>query len=378
MIDRFGPWSSALGDGPSNHLDTFWKRRLTLLAPTRTTRRTLRPRDWWSLGLAAVAVLIVPTLHLAFAQDGPASGPVDANKIYARANFNQPGEQDKAKSGLFSIDPVTAKTQKLADDSFFNVRVAPDRRTIALSKSGWSGPGRPVDGAGIWTINANGAGVKRKIADAGGTLCWSPDSESLIVTRGITPIIDGREVKLHETWRLKADGSEATQLAIPASEEVDDWSPDGQWVVTVSDRQTPKFPNYQLYVMHLDGTNERLISDGTGGNVYPRFSPDGKQVAYLYFNNTGSSIRVVNTDGTNRRVLVEETDKSHPDHLAWSPDGRSIVFRSQVPQFDPEDGHKFYEVEKTNPKFVIIDTNGKNRRVLDTPSARWLEEPDWK
>ena len=28
MLQRFGPWSSALGDGLSPHLSTFWKRRL--------------------------------------------------------------------------------------------------------------------------------------------------------------------------------------------------------------------------------------------------------------------------------------------------------------------------------------------------------------
>ena len=32
MLERFGPWSSALGDGLSPHLSSFWKRRLTLLS----------------------------------------------------------------------------------------------------------------------------------------------------------------------------------------------------------------------------------------------------------------------------------------------------------------------------------------------------------
>ena len=210
MIDRFGPWSSALGDGPSHHLDTFWKRRLTLLAATRAARQALRPRDRWSLASAAVAVLLLPTLHLATAQDRPASAAADANKIYARANFNQAGEQEERNVGLFRIDPVTSKVQKLADDYFFEVKVAPDRRTIALSKSGWAGSGRPVDGAGIWTIPADGSGARRKIADSGGNLCWSPDSEHLIVSRGVTPYVDGREKHLYEPWRFKADGSEAT------------------------------------------------------------------------------------------------------------------------------------------------------------------------
>ena len=42
MLDRFGPWSSALGDGQSPHLSTFWKRRLALLASARTARPRCR------------------------------------------------------------------------------------------------------------------------------------------------------------------------------------------------------------------------------------------------------------------------------------------------------------------------------------------------
>ncbi len=378
MLDRFGPWSSALGDGMSPHLDTFWKRRLSLLDSTRTARFAPTRRDGFLLGLLAIAAFGLPTLHLASAQSPNPDKYRGPSRIYVRANFNNPNDgQSKDLSGLFAIDPETGTRTKLVDDLGYRVRVSPDGRTLAISKSGWSG-GRQIDDVGIWTIDSEGRGEKRKIADFGGTVSWSPDSKQIIVSRGLTPITVGDEDKLHETWRMNADGSGATRLPIPASDEVDDWSPDGRWVVTVSDRKEPKFPNYQLYVMHLDGTDQRLITEGVGGNVYPRFSPDGKQVAYLYWDNKQHNLRVVNTDGSGRRVLInEENDVSH-DFPVWSPDGKSIAYRMQTWERDPKDGHKFMSVGKSKPMLGVIDADGKNPRTIKLPPALYIESPDWR
>ena len=379
MFDRFGPWSSALGnDAPTHRLDTFWKRRLTLLATTRSARQTPRRRDWCLLTLAAVAVLVVPTLHLATAQEKSPARPADPGTIYVRANFSPPDRHDDALSGLFAIDPVTAERTRLADDFFFGLRVSPDGWTVALERGGWlAGKKSPAD-AGLWTLATDGKGEKRKIRDFGGMTSWSPDGEELIVSHVTAPTEDGRGVKSHETWRLKSDGSGATKLPIPDSEGVQDWSPDGQWIVTVSSRQAPKFPNYQLYVMHLDGTGERLISDGTGGNVYPRFSPDGQQVAYLHWVNDDASIQVVNVDGTGRRILVRDDPTTSHDNLSWSPDGKTIVVRVRTPEIDPTDGHKRHVAGQGNPRLLVINVDGSGSRTIPTPTARWLESPDWR
>ena len=67
-----------------------------------------------------------------------------------------------------------------------------------------------------------------------------------------------------ENWRFNADGSGATKLPIPDTDEVDDWSPDGRWLVTVSDRHPPHGSGYQLYVMRPDGTEQRRLTEGRG------------------------------------------------------------------------------------------------------------------
>ena len=380
MFDRFGPWTSALGDDrPTHRLDTFWKRRLTLLAATRTARVTPRRRDWLMLTLAAVAVLVMPTLHLATAQDGSASAKAATpSKIYIRASFNNLGANGKGESGLFAIDPLTGQPTKLADDFPFSVRVSPDGRTVALSRG--NGPLNGLDKfAGVWMLPANGQGEKRKIRDSGGVASWSPNGKEFIISTAKTFTTNGSGVLLNENWRLNADGSGATKMTIPASEEVYDWSSDGKWIVTVSSRQEPKFPNYQLYVMHPDGTGEQLISDGTGGNVYPRFSPDGKQVAYIAWSSaTDNRILIVNTDGTGRRELIRDDRTNHYDQLSWSPNGKSIVVRVETPQYDPKDGRVFYSAGLGNPRLVVINADGSGTRTIPTPAALWIESPDWR
>ena len=210
-------------------------------------------------------------------------------------------------------------------------------------------------------------------------MSWSPDGKKLIVSQATQAPANNEGGWLYETWRMNADGSGATKLPIPASEGVEDWSSDGQWIVSVSDRQEPKFPNYQLYVMHPDGTGERLISDGTGGNVYPRFSPDGKQVAYhAWSTDTDGRILIVNTDGTGRRELIHDDRTNSYDNLSWSPDGKTIVVHARTPEYDPKDGHKFYQVEQGNPRLVVINVDGSGSRTIPTPPARWIESPDWR
>src|SRR6516162_10295369 len=129
MRERFGPWSSALGDPGSPHLSTFWKRRLSLLTTVQAARRTLTRRDWLKLGAAGTAACALPTLHLASA-GGPDDPKVaDQGKIYVRANFKLGGGEN---DGIFVVDPETSNWTKITEFKSGNVRVSRDGRMLAL------------------------------------------------------------------------------------------------------------------------------------------------------------------------------------------------------------------------------------------------------
>jgi Tol biopolymer transport system component len=375
MTERFGPWSSALSDGLSPHLSTFWKRRLALLASARRARPELTRRDWLTLAASCAVIGTVPTFLLTAADGQDDARSNSTSKIYVYADLKTgPGAADSDK-GIFSIDPKTANWIKVSDFEG-SVRVSRDGRMLALTRAGKIADDRDIDNVGVWTLNADGTGEKRRIADFGGVTSWSPDGKQLIVTKWLSNPSDDR--MRHEAWRFNADGSGAVKLPIPETDEVDDWSPDGRWLVTSSDRHPPHGSGYQLYLMHPEGTDQRRLTEGRGLNVYPRFSPDSRRVAYLHQERGVTSLWVVNIDGTGRRQILQDENDTSPDHLCWSPDGKSLAYKLFDWQRDEKGKKSGIDPEKANARIAIMDDDGKNSRPLMLPRARWIGEPDWR
>src|SRR5271165_6550862 len=161
MYERFGPWSTELGESHSPHLSTFWMRRIALLGSARAARRALTRRDWLKLGAAGCAACALPTLRRA-----AADGAADANgpgKIYVYAHLKT-GADDNEDKGIFAVDPATANWVKLSDFEG-NARVSRDGKLLAVSRAGKIGNGVDIEGVGVWTIDAEGNGEKRHIAD---------------------------------------------------------------------------------------------------------------------------------------------------------------------------------------------------------------------
>jgi Tol biopolymer transport system component len=105
-------------------------------------------------------------------------------------------------------------------------------------------------------------------------------------------------------------------------------------------------------------------------NVYPRFSPDSRRVAYLHQEDGVNSLWVVGIDGIGRREVYRDENNTSPDHFCWSPDGKSLAYVLKDWQRD-EKGAKFIDdLEKANMRLEIRDADGNNRRPLRLPSAR--------
>ncbi|NBW75087.1 MAG: amidohydrolase [Sphingomonadaceae bacterium] len=108
---------------------------------------------------------------------------------------------------------------------------------------------------------------------------------------------------------------------VPISVEEGTWmnldvSPDGQTVAfdLLDD----------IYTMPITGGTPTRISEGLPYETQPRFSPDGKRIAFTSDRGGGDNIWIMNRDGSDKRQLTNESFRL-TNQPSWSPDGQYIV-----------------------------------------------------
>jgi Tol biopolymer transport system component/imidazolonepropionase-like amidohydrolase len=101
-----------------------------------------------------------------------------------------------------------------------------------------------------------------------------------------------------------------------------DLSPDGRWVVF--DLLA------HIYRVPIDGGAAECLTEGSGVavNFHPRYSPDGRLVAFISDRQGQDNLWVMNADGSQPRPVFVDKDV-RAFEPAWSPDGRSLFVRRQ-------------------------------------------------
>ena len=113
-------------------------------------------------------------------------------------------------------------------------------------------------------------------------------------------------------------------------------SPDGRWVafsaVKVDLKANTRTPH--LWAVPLAGGEARQMTSGVAGEDRPRWSPDGRQLAYISSQGGSSQVWVVGFDGTAGALTAEPrrvtSISTEGDGELWSPDGQNILFVSSV------------------------------------------------
>ena len=84
-----------------------------------------------------------------------------------------------------------------------------------------------------------------------------------------------------------------------------------------------------LYLLPIAGGEAKRITSGTAYDVQPRFSPDGKWIAFASDRGGLENLWICDRDGKNARQI--STDKEHTvNGPAWSPDGSYLIGRKRL------------------------------------------------
>lgn len=143
-------------------------------------------------------------------------------------------------------------------------------------------------------------------------------------------------------------------------------SPDGRkiaFTIGVVDKAANRTIN-QIYVMNVDGSDQQQITKAAGSSSSPRWSPNGKYIAYSH----GGQIWRMEPDGDNREQITSlSTGGGQP---VWSPDGKWIAFSSDVyPECTTDDCNKLEGEKAENSKVKAHVTE----RLLFRHWSDWRE-----
>jgi Tol biopolymer transport system component/imidazolonepropionase-like amidohydrolase len=83
-----------------------------------------------------------------------------------------------------------------------------------------------------------------------------------------------------------------------------------------------------IYVLPITGGAARAITSGPAFDSHPRYSPDGKTIAFTSDRSGIENVWLMDADGANPRALTTEKD-SYVRSAAWTPDGNYLVARKE-------------------------------------------------
>ena len=94
------------------------------------------------------------------------------------------------------------------------------------------------------------------------------------------------------------------------------------------------YSSYQMYFANDDGTNLKPLTKGPGYNAEATIAADGKKIVFTSSRDGDLDIYTMNTDGTGVRRLTKTL--GYDGGPFFSPDGKWIAYRAHHPNTEPE------------------------------------------
>ena len=226
------------------------------------------------------------------------------------------------------------------------------------------------DSADLWHMRPDGS-HREPLASGEGLQAipaWSPDGVSLAYTGGAAEDFESAQtdicrISLNDGRITNLTGTENTWEAMPS------WSPDGQHIAYASGSSEGS----TIFLMDADGSDPRRLFDTTGNYGWPSWSPDGRQIVFsgsLYANGS-DQIWVVDADGSNVQPLTppEEYGTGEP---SWSPNGQLIAYVSGQNGDQNSDDPRDW-----NEDVYVMNADGSDPRQVTSQPGNDHWPPAW-
>src|SRR3989440_9190475 len=112
-----------------------------------------------------------------------------------------------------------------------------------------------------------------------------------------------------------------------------------------------------LWLAPRQGGAARRLTTSAGDKLYPKFSPDGRMIAFTASYDGNPDVYVIPSDGGEPKRLT-----FHPSNdivLGWTPDGKNILFRSD----------RFSAPPSRYTKLFLVSPKGGPPKLLQVPRA---------
>lgn len=299
----------------------------------------------------------------------PKPVPKGPNKLIFRRNM-----QDATTPGVLTIvDPDGKNEQALPDGDLehqpYEMWFSPDGDRLAV-----------INGAiDPETKNLSYRLYVRKTADADtvtdlGVACriatWSADGTQLACTNW-----DGLDSTkwVYSSFLVDVETKKKTPLKLPDTHVITDWSRDGKYFLTTSQKWTKESVEMRMHLMNRDGTEHKALTGETQLAGRGKFSPDGKRVLF-------ERVTVPKKDQkkwppeelaildlvTGKSTVVEgvptgETVMS----FCWSPNGKQIAYV----WMDYAAKRGVVDLKGVTTTIVVCDADGKNSKTVASAKA---------